>query len=172
MNQDFPRSRFNGRKRVRTGNVSLVIDLMQGLKISVRSLLKTPGTTFVIILTLGLGIGANTTIFTVLDGLYHRMIPFEDPDGLITPAESFGDGIINITSLPRIEEWRRKGVSCEQITGWRSQRLSLADPDGTDLVLVHVLIVEVAGSIFAVPRRTGVFVQRPVGVIRLMLENL
>ena len=75
--------------------------LIQDLRLTARLLLKSPGFTVAVVLTLGLGIGANTAIFTILDGLYQRMMPYEESERLVTPAESFGDGMLNITSFER-----------------------------------------------------------------------
>ena len=106
--------------------------LGQDLRFAARSLVKSPGFTLVVVLTLGLGIGANTAIITILDGLYQRMIPYEEPEHLVTPAESFGDGVLNITSIDRIEQWRERSVTCEEITGMRSAQLTLKEPGGSE----------------------------------------
>lgn len=58
--------------------------LTQNLRYASRTLLKAPGFTFVVVLTLALGIGANTAIFTLMDQVLLRALPVEDPASLVT----------------------------------------------------------------------------------------
>jgi len=63
----------------------------QNLRFNIRQLRKTPGFSLTIILTLALGIGATTAIFSLVEGVLLRPLPFSDPDALVVVGDHLGD---------------------------------------------------------------------------------
>jgi putative ABC transport system permease protein len=64
--------------------VRLIEDLWQDFRFSLRSLLKRPGFTAIVLIALGLGIGANTAIFSLVNAVILQPLPYRDPDRLIS----------------------------------------------------------------------------------------
>jgi len=70
--------------------------LAQNLRFAIRQLRKAPGFTLTAILVLALGIGATTAIFSLVEGILLRPLPFSNPDGLVL----LGDHLRNGPNLP------------------------------------------------------------------------
>src|SRR5262249_22983089 len=72
--------------------IRLVEELWQDLRYGARMLVKNPGFTLVAVVTLALGIGANTAIFSAVNGVLLRTLPYADADRLIVIKEHRPDG--------------------------------------------------------------------------------
>ncbi|MCI0490971.1 MAG: ABC transporter permease [Blastocatellia bacterium] len=99
----------------------------QDLRYGGRVLLKKPGFTFVAVLTLALGIGANTAIFSVVNGLLLRPLPYPEADRLVVMAEGTRDGERMSVSYPNYKDWQEQARSFEEMAAFRRQSFSLTE---------------------------------------------
>src|SRR5579863_10049100 len=96
-------------------------EMLQDLRYGARMLRKNPGFTLVAVLTLALGIGANTAIFSVVNGVLLNPLPYPHPEQLVTVHESkpnFDKGAI---SYPNFLDWRASNRSFAALAvgrGW------------------------------------------------------
>ncbi|HEX9723158.1 MAG TPA: ABC transporter permease [Vicinamibacteria bacterium] len=109
-----PRSRpllTRGRK------MSTLTQWFSDVRIAVRGLLKSPAYLLAFVLTLGLGIGANTAIFSVIHGIWLRPLPYRDGDRLVYLRHSASlSGVDNaLFSVPEIDDYRRESPSLEGV---------------------------------------------------------
>ena len=131
---------------------------MNDLKFAFRQLLKNPGFTAVAVLTLALGIGANTAIFSVMNALMFRLLPVADPLRLVLfgNGDSLGstDGIPNgsttLFSYPMFRELQRNNNVFSDIAAIKSLTMAVHGrvPGGHKLEKMQVRLV--SGSYFPV----------------------
>jgi len=100
-------------------------DFCQDLRYGARMLAKSPGFALIAILTLALGIGANTAIFSVVNGVLLNPLPFPHPEqmvSLFTEMPNFKNGSI---SYPNFEDWRRMNRTFSSMAAYRSTGFDL-----------------------------------------------
>ena len=94
--------------------------LWQDLRYALRLLRKSPGFTAVALLTLALGIGANTAMFSVVDGVLLAPLPYSHPDRLVVVWENnLHFKQVVWPSYPNFKDWQRTARSFQQMAAVR-----------------------------------------------------
>ncbi len=100
--------------------------LLQDLRYGVRMLLKKPGFTLIAVLTLALGIGANTAIFSLVDAFVLRLLPVKDPQQLVFVRATLPNGRTRGSfSYPTFEQFRDLNHSFAGIFAWDDTQVSV-----------------------------------------------
>jgi hypothetical protein len=92
-------------------------DAVRDARYAARMLLRTPGFTAVAIVTLALGIGANSAIFTVVHAVLLRPLPYPEPDRLVSIVQRHTSFGLEFATWPDYTDWRDRGVSVEKVGG-------------------------------------------------------
>src|SRR6516165_4437438 len=100
--------------------------LLQDLRYSLRMLTKNPGFTAVAVLTLALGIGANTAIFSVVSAVLLKPLPFHDPGRLMVLTEANERQPHVSVSYPNYFDWRQQNHVFEAMASFQPADFNLA----------------------------------------------
>ena len=92
--------------------------LRQDLRYSLRSMRKNPGFAVTVVLTLGLGIGATTAIFTVVSGVLLRPLPFPEPERLVAIQEDYGPGPNVFIASMELLAWQKQSRTLSQVAAY------------------------------------------------------
>ena len=97
-------------------------DVMRDARHMGRGLRRTPGFTIAVVLTLALGIGANTAIFSIVDQLLLRPLPYPDGENLVMVYESRNSNSHNSVSPATWLDWQRDNRTLEGVAAWAAGR--------------------------------------------------
>src|SRR5215471_13098191 len=92
---------------------------MADVRQALRALYTRPGFTVLAIATLALGIGANAAIFTVVNGVLLRPLPYPEPDRIVRLWEHTSRGSNANVSMPNLRDWRERLKSFQVIAGYQ-----------------------------------------------------
>ena len=123
-----------GRKRDREMRVTLWLEeLRDDVKFAFRQLKNSPAFTLVAVLTLALGIGANSAIFALVDATLRRPLPYGQPDRLVTIWEKGETTPRGYASPPNMLDWNTRSRTFEKIAGFTPNvgQMAMAGADGT-----------------------------------------
>ena len=104
---------------------------MNNLKSALRQLRNAPGFTFVAVLTLALGIGANAAIFSVINGVLLRPLPFEEPERLMRLYQQSDNFPKASWAAGQFFSMHKDNASFEAVGGWQAANFNLSE-DGAD----------------------------------------
>lgn len=105
-------------------------DIWRDLRFGLRSLLRSPGFAAVAILCLALGIGANAALFSVLNAVLLRPLPFAQPDRLVRIFEKQGGMSQGSVSVPNFRDWAEQSTSFEQLAAYQIGNRNLQQGTG------------------------------------------
>ncbi|HUS09970.1 MAG TPA: ABC transporter permease [Pyrinomonadaceae bacterium] len=108
--------------------------LRQDLIYGVRMLAKKPLFSIIAVITLALGIGANTAIFSVVNAVLLRALPYHNSDRLIALSTISSGGDRDGMSVPEFQDYQAQMRSLEDLTGFQSQSVNLTGGERPDRV--------------------------------------
>jgi putative ABC transport system permease protein len=123
--------------------------MWQDLRYAFRTLAKSPGFTIVAILALILGIGANTAMFTIVNGVLLRPMPYRDASKLVRVYETYLPSGVGSVSTPDFRDWREQSQAFDGIAAYHTVSRNLqntADPERIPAVEATANLFEVLGS--------------------------
>jgi predicted permease len=115
---------------------------VQDIRYALRVLAKSPGFTAIAILTLALGIGANTALFSVVNGVLLNPLPFPDPDKLValySKTDTFNQS--SITYLNYLD-WQKNNHSFSSLCAFRSENYNLTGAGEPERLHAHMVSAE------------------------------
>jgi putative ABC transport system permease protein len=106
------------------------------LRYALRALARSPGFTLAVIVTLALGIGANSAIFSIVYGVLIRPLPYGQPDRLVQLYSRYPQFGRSNTSLPDFRDWRDRSHSFEQLAARHTGNFVLTGEGEPERVVV------------------------------------
>src|SRR5207237_6989589 len=147
--------------------------LRQDIRYALRTLLRHPAFALVACVTLALGIGANTAIFSVVDAVLLRPLPWPDSDRLVVVYGARGDQRTGGVAYLDYRDWREQSKSFAELGVIRGQSVNLTGGDTPDRVIGSFITASTFRLLGAAPLQgrlftnseTEVATKEPVAVI-------
>src|SRR5262249_31520305 len=124
---------FGGVERVKEESrdergIRLLNDVWQDLRYGARMLVKQPGFTLIAVLTLALGIGVNTALFTVFDAFMLKPLPVKDPDSLVSfSGVDRNGGRRQLFSYLDYLDYRDRNTTLTELVAWSKTAIALGE---------------------------------------------
>src|ERR1700719_2175923 len=123
----------------------MIASLGQDLRYALRQLRKSPGFTAVAVFTLALGIGANTAIFSIVEGVVLAPLHYREPDRLVMVWENNPRFPRVWDSYPNFQDWQRNAGSFQQMAALREQQIDLTFPGAPS----HIKASQISSGFFS-----------------------
>lgn len=131
--------------------------VLRDLRYAARSLARTPGLTFVLLLTIGLGIGANAAVFGFIRGSVTKPLPLVDADSIVSLFERNTGGELGPISYDRFASLKEQHEWAASLGAARESQSSIAIGKRISIVAVAAVTQEVA-ELFGLPLADGVVI--------------
>ena len=159
------RAAFGGlepvREACRTARGTAAVDhLLQDVRYAARILRKNPGFTTGVVLTLGLGIGATTTMFSVVDGVLLRTLPYPEADRLVQIGRTFGPVQVSAASGPDFVDLSTRARTFSQVAIVRREAVDLTGDGAPERMAAAVISSSYFDLLGAVPAAGRAFAAR------------
>ncbi len=109
-------------------------EMFQDLRFGARMLLKNPGFTLIAALTLALGVGANTAIFSVVNAVLLRPLPYPQPERIVRVFETGKAGNEMTISPPNFQDWQGQQTVFERLAAFQGVTFDLTGQDGVEQI--------------------------------------
>lgn len=108
------------------GRRNIMSDLWQDLRYGARMIMKNPGFTLIAAMTLALGIGANSAIFSLVNTVMFRPLPVENPDKMVSLNNTANNRTFSSFSYPNYKDFRDRSDVFSDLIAYRFAPLSLS----------------------------------------------
>lgn len=122
-------------------------DVLADLRYACRSLGHARLFSVVVVLTLALGIGANSAIFSIVNGVVLNGLPFTRPPQLVSLQVRTDKGYAGAVSLPNYHDWQRETRSFSSMAAASTDGFTLATESGAQHVVATLMIGDVFGTL-------------------------
>src|ERR1700741_5218872 len=92
--------------------------IWRDIRFAARSLLKAPGFTVIAILVIAVGIGANTAVFSVINAVLHKPLPYPDPQSLVHLMNTGDQGSFPDAKVPKFNIWQQQTAVFQQVAAY------------------------------------------------------
>jgi predicted permease len=123
----------------------MLSSLKQDLRFTFRQLWNNPGFTAIVVLTLAVGIGANTAIFSIVEGVLFAPLHYRDSERLVMIWETNPRFPTVWNSYPNFQDWQRSSRSFEQMAARREQGVDLTSPGAPS----HIKAAQISTDFFS-----------------------
>jgi len=128
---------------------------MNDLRYALRTLVKTPGFTIVAVLTLALGIGANTAIFSVVNGVLLRPLPSPEPSQIVQVWPTSVAEVKSSMAPADFLDFQRDNHTLLRLAGYRDDALTIAATEGGPVRVQGALVTADYFDVFGTPAALG-----------------